>query len=151
MIGRTERKTWCGLSTQMMRRLSAASALVLAGLLAGCGSMNPTEDDIALSGEEVSKLISGNTFNSAWQAERLLIVYYENGVVRGRLGLSGSDSGTWTVEGDVYCHDWVRYFGGTRRCYKWWQRKNDYLLENVDAFRIQNLNGTIQAGRPAGF
>ena len=135
----------------MIRRLSAASAVIIAGLLAGCGGMNPTDDDTALSGEEVTKLISGNTFNSAWQAERLLIVYYENGVVRGRLGLSGSDSGTWTVEDDVYCHNWVRYFGGTRRCYKWWKRPNDYLLENVDAFRIQNLNGTIQAGRPAGF
>jgi len=151
MIGRTKRTTWCGLDTRMIRRLSAASAVIIAGLLAGCGGMNPTDDDTALSGEEVTKLISGNTFNSAWQAERLLIVYYENGVVRGRLGLSGSDSGTWTVEDDVYCHNWVRYFGGTRRCYKWWKRPNDYLLENVDAFRIQNLNGTIQAGRPAGF
>ncbi len=151
MIGTTERASWCGLGTQMIRRLSATSAVILAALLAGCNGMNPTEDDVALSGEEVTKLISGNTFNSAWQANRLMIVYYENGVIRGRLGLTGSDSGTWTVEEDVYCNRWVRYFGGTRRCYKWWRRENDYLLENVDAFRIQNLTGTIEPGKPDGF
>ena len=151
MMEKSERTTWCGLSTQKIRRLSATSAVILAGLLAGCGGMEPTENDIALDGEEVSKLISGNTFNSAWQAERLMIVYFENGVVRGRHGLSGSDSGTWTVEEDVYCHDWVRYFGGTRRCYKWWKRPNDYLLQNVDSFGIQGLTGTISPGKPAGF
>ena len=46
---------------------------------------------------------------------------------------------------------WTRYFGSTRRCYKWWRRDRDYLLQNVDAFRIQNLTGTIEQGKPPGF
>ncbi len=139
------------LGARMIRRVPAISAVIIAGLLAGCGSMNPTEDDIALNGEEVTKLISGNTFRGGWEGRQLTMVYYENGVVRGSHGLTGSDGGTWTVDEDVYCHRWTRIFDSTRRCYKWWRRENDYLLQNVDAFRIPNLNGTIELGKPPGF
>jgi hypothetical protein len=124
---------------------------MIAVLLAGCDTMSPREDDIALSGEEVTKLISGNTFRGGWEGQQLTMVYFQNGVVRGTHGLSGSDSGTWTVEDDVYCHRWVRYFNSTRRCYKWWQRKNDYLLQNVDSFRTPSLSGRIEPGKPPGF
>ena len=151
MIKRTERTIWSVLGRQMIRCVPATSALILAGLLAGCGSMNPTEDDVALNGEELTKLISGNTFRGAWEGQQLTMVYYENGVVRGSQGLTSSDGGTWTVDEDVYCHRWTRLFGSTRRCYKWWKRESDYLLQNVDAFRIQNMTGTIEPGKPPGF
>jgi len=134
-----------------MRHLSMFVAPLLAALLAGCGSMTPGEDDVALSGEEVSTLISGNTFRSAWEGQQLTMVFYENGVVRGTHGLSGSDSGTWSIEDDRYCNRWVRYFDSTRRCYKWWRRANDYLLQNVDSFRTPNLSGRIEPGKPSGF
>jgi hypothetical protein len=42
-------------------------------------------------------------------------------------------------------------FDRTRRCFKWWRRESDYLLENVDAFRIHNLTGAIEPGKPPGF
>lgn len=113
--------------------------------------MNPSEDDVALNGEAVTKLIGGNTFRGGWEGQQLTMVYYENGVVRGSQGLTGSDSGTWTVDGDVYCHRWTRLFGSTRRCYNWWRREKDYLLQNVDAFRIPNMNGIIEPGKPSGF
>ena len=151
MIRKTERTIWSVLGTQMIRRVPVLSAVIVAGLLAGCGSMNPTDDDVALSGEEVTKLISGNTFRGAWEGQQLTMVYYDNGVVRGSHGLTGSDGGTWTVEDDVYCMRWTRLFGSTRRCFKWWRRESDYLLQNVDSFRIQNLTGTIEQGKPPGF
>ena len=44
---------------------------------------------------------------------------------------------------------WVQYFGGVRRCYKWYPTANGYLLQNVDAFRIRNLTGTIEQGKKA--
>ncbi len=113
--------------------------------------MNPTEDDVALNGEELTKLISGNTFRGAWEGQQLTMVYYENGVVGGSQGLTSSDRGTWTVDEDVYCHRWTRLFGSTRRCFKWWRRESDYLLQNVDSFRINNLTGTIEPGKPPGF
>ena len=151
MTRRTERTIWSELGTQIVRRVPAISAVIIASLLVGCGSMNPSEDDIALNGEEVTKLISGNTFRGGWEGQQLTMVFYENGVVRGSQGLTGSDGGTWTVEDDVYCMRWVRLFGSTRRCFKWWRRKSDYLLQNVDSFRIQNLTGTIEQGKPPGF
>ena len=113
--------------------------------------MNPTEDDVALNGEEVTKLISGNTFRGAWEGQQLTMVYYVNGVVRGSHGLTGADGGTWTVDGDTYCMRWTRLFGSTRRCFKWWRRESDYLLQNVDSFRIRNVTGTIEQGKPPGF
>jgi hypothetical protein len=104
-----------------------------------------------MTGEEVTQLISGNTFRGALRADALLMVFYENGVIAGRLGLTGSDRGTWRVEGDVYCHHWARYFGGVRRCYKWWRRPGDFLLVNVDSFRGLNLTGSVTSGKPPGF
>ena len=129
----------------------AVMGVALVGLLSGCGSMTPSENDVSLGGEEVTKLIEGNTFRGVWRRERLLMVFYEDGVVRGTMGLSGADNGTWTVEGDTYCHRWSLYFGGQRRCFKWWRRGNDYLLESVDAFRIPNVTGAVEPGKPDGF
>ena len=138
-------------SSRPVARACLASLLLFAGLLVGCESMNPGDDDIALSGEEIITLISGNTFRGAWEGQQLTMVFYENGVIRGTHGLTGSDRGTWTVEDDIYCHQWTNYFGSTRRCYRWWRRESDYLLQNVDAFRINNLAGTIEQGKPPGF
>jgi hypothetical protein len=134
-----------------MRCMWTTLVLILAGLLAGCESMSPQEGDVALSGEEVTKLITGNHFRGPFEGQMLTMVYFENGVARGTWGLSGSDRGTWTVEDDIYCHQWVRYFSSTRRCYKWWRRTNDYLLENVDSFSRRNINGRVQPGIPSGF
>lgn len=125
--------------------------VVLAGLLAACESMNPSDDDVMLNGEEITKLITGNTFRGAWEGQQLTMVFFDNGVIRGSHGLTGSDSGTWEMDGDTFCMRWTRYFGSTRRCFKWWRRDRDYLLQNVDAFRIQNLTGTIEQGKPPGF
>ena len=141
----------CMSEARLTRRIAVAAALILAGLLAGCGSMSPTDDDTMLSGEEVTKLITGNTFRGAWEGQQLTMVFYENSVIRGTHGLTGSDGGTWMMDGDVYCHRWVRYFDATRRCYKWWRRENDYLLQNVDSFRTPNLTGRIEQGKPPGF
>ena len=142
-------------SKRVNRLLTGASLMLLVlGLAGGCDTldpMRPTGDDTALTGEEVTKLINGNTFRGSLKANPLLMVFYKNGVLRGRLGHTGSDRGTWTVEGDVYCHHWVRYFSGIRRCYKWWRRSNDYLLENVDTNRARNLTGRIEPGKPPGF
>ena len=151
MIRRTERTIWSVLDTQIIRRISAASIVLVVGVLAGCDTMRPTDDDVALNGEEVTKLISGNTFRGAWEGQQLTMVFYENGAAGGSQGLTSSDRGTWTVDEDIYCHRWTRLFGSTRRCFKWWRRESDYLLQNVDSFRINNLTGTIEQGIPPGF
>ena len=135
----------------IIRTLALVTTISLAGLLAACGSMNPGDDDVMLNGEELTKLISGNTFRGAWEGRQLTMVFYQNGVIRGTHGLTGSDGGTWEIDGDVFCMRWTRYFDSTRRCYKWWRREKDYLLQNVDAFRIPNMSGTIEQGKPPGF
>jgi hypothetical protein len=63
----------------------------------------------------------------------------------------GSDSGTWNIDGDNYCNQWVSYFSGDRRCYQWIPQGDGYLLKNVDTFKTQNIQGRIEKGMPKGY
>lgn len=136
--------------TITLRVLRAGIVVSLALAFVGCASP-VSDDDTKLTGKEVRELITGNTFRGAFEAQQLTMVFYADGVIRGSHGLTGSDRGTWWIEGDNYCHRWSRYFGGVRRCYQWWRRSNDYLLLNVDAFRAPNIPGRIEPGKPPGF
>jgi hypothetical protein len=105
----------------------------------------------ALTGDQIRSLITGNTLQGSFLAKRLVMVFYADGVVRGSIGLSGSDSGTWEIEGDTYCNEWVTYFEGVPRCYRWIPQGDGYLLDNVDAFKIQPIKGRIVEGKPKGY
>jgi len=132
-------------------RIGRNRALALAGaLLLGAGSLDTAARE-ALTGDQIRGLITGNTLDGSYLAKRLVMVFYADGVVRGSMGLSGSDSGTWEIEGDTYCNDWVTYFGGVRRCYRWIPEGDAYLLDNVDAYKIQPIKGRIVAGKPKGY
>ena len=74
MNGITERTTWSMLGMQVRRRMPVTSAVILAVLLAGCGSMNPSEDDTALTGDEITKLITGITFRGGWEGQQLMVM-----------------------------------------------------------------------------
>lgn len=105
----------------------------------------------ALSGDQIRTLITGNTLQGSFLANRLVMVFYADGVVRGRVGLTGSDDGTWKIEGDKYCNEWVTYFEGVPRCYQWIPQGDGYLLDSVDAFKIQPIKGRIVEGKPKGY
>ena len=126
-----------------------ASALAIALLLATFSHSGMAEE--ALSGDQIRTLITGNTLEGSFLAKRLQMVFYPDGVVRGRLGLTGSDSGTWEIDGDKYCNEWVTYFEGVPRCYQWIRQADGYLLDNVDTFKIQPIKGRIVEGKPAGY
>ena len=105
----------------------------------------------ALSGDEVRALITGNTLQGSFMAHPLTMVFYADGVVRGSVGMSGSDSGTWEIEGDHYCNEWVTYFSGVRRCYQWISEGDGYVLKNVDTYRARDMQGRIEKGKPKGY
>jgi len=107
--------------------------------------------DETLTGEQLRTLISGNTLQGNFSAKRLTMVYYADGVVRGSMGLAGSDSGTWKIDGDSYCHEWVLYFSGDRRCYQWVAQSKGYLLKNVDKFKTRDIQGRLEEGKPKGY
>ena len=107
--------------------------------------------DEALTGDQIRTLITGNTLQGSFVTKRLTMVFYVDGVVRGAIGLQGSDSGTWEIEGDNYCNEWVTYFRGVRRCYQWIPEGEGFLLKNVDAFKVRNLQGRIEKGMPKGY
>jgi len=126
-------------------RCYAATAMLL-GLLS-----TPGLAEEALSGDAVRTLIVGNTLKGSYTTKPLTIVFYADGLVRGSIGLTGSDSGTWQIEGDRYCHEWFTYFSGVRRCYQWIPEGDGYLLKNVDEFRARNIQGRIEKGMPKGY
>ena len=105
----------------------------------------------ALSGDEVRALITGNTLQGNFMANPLTMVFYADGVVRGSIGMTGSDSGTWEMEGDNYCNEWVTYFSGVRRCYQWVSDGDGYVLKNVDKYRARDIQGRIEKGKPKGY
>ena len=128
---------------------TSASAIAAAMLL-GIFSHQAIAQE-ALTGDQIRSLISGNTLEGAFRARRLVMVFYADGQVRGSLGLTGSDSGTWEIDGDTYCNEWFTYFGGVRRCYQWVPNVDGYLLNNVDAFKIHPIEGRIVEGKPKGY
>ena len=130
----------------------AASVLLMAAaLLSSACASQPAISEDALSGDEIRSLITGNTLEGSFLSDRLVMVFYSNGVVRGAMGLSGSDSGTWEIDGDSYCNEWVTYFGGDHRCYQWHRQGDGFVLENVDSFKTQPIRGRIVTGKPKGY
>ncbi len=79
------------------------------------------------------------------------MAFFGDGVIRGQLGHSGSDDGKWLMEDDNYCHDWVTYFNGEKRYYRWYRNGETYVLKNVDAFRTTDIIGKIKPGIPKGY
>lgn len=133
----------------MSRIPSPGLAVALAMFLGGFSQQSQAQE--ALSGDQVRALITGNTLQGSFMANPLTMVFYEDGVVRGSIGMTGSDSGTWEIEGDNYCNEWVTYFSGVRRCYQWVHQGDGYLLKNVDNFRVRNIQGRIEKGKPKGY
>ena len=130
----------------MVRAALAACLLSLAAASAHANQAGP------LTGDQIRELITGNTLKGAFMARQLTMVFYQDGVIRGALVLTGSDDGRWWIKDDLYCHHWVTYFGGEDRCYRWVpDGKGGYVLENADAFRTRNIVGRIVEGKPPGY
>ena len=134
------------------------SVCLVAGLLVvlgGCaGSARNKPEGPPLTGVEIKNLIVGNTVKGAVGAESFTFYYQAPVSVSGVIGVQGdNDSGTWKIEGDnTYCHEWDVFFDGVQRCYKWYKTDRGYVLENVDAFRVQPLVVYgIEQGNPLGF
>jgi hypothetical protein len=133
----------------MPRIPSSGLAVALAIFLGVLSRQSQAQE--ALSGDQVRALITGNTLQGSFMANPLTMVFYADGVVRGSIGMTGSDDGTWEIEDDNYCNQWVTYFSGVRRCYQWVRQGDGYLLKNVDSFRVRNIQGRIEKGKPKGY
>ena len=125
-------------------------AIAIAMLLGSVSHQTLAQE--ALTGDQIRSLITGNTLQGNFMTNPLTMVFYPNGEVYGAIGLTGSDSGTWAIEGDNYCHEWFTYFNAVRRCYRWIPQGGDaYLLKNVDAFTVRPIQGRIEKGKPKGY
>ena len=121
----------------------------LAVVLGTLGHPSMAED--ALTGDQVRELITGNTLHGSFRTEPLTMVFYKDGTLRGSIGLTGSDSGTWEIDGEKYCNEWFTYFNGTRHCYRWVRNGDGYVLKNVDSFKGLPIQGRLKKGKPPGY
>jgi len=133
----------------MLRIPSFGPTVALAMLLGIFSQQSPAEE--TLSGDQVRALIVGNTLQGSFMANPLTMVFYPDGTVYGSIGMTGSDSGTWEIEDDTYCNEWVTYFSGVRRCYQWVSDGDGYVLKNVDKYRARDIQGRIEKGKPKGY
>lgn len=135
--------------TETMRNFLGVLLIIL---ISSCASMEIKIVEPAISGDEIKKLIVGNTLQGPMGRELYDWYYQADGQVTGVVG-TDDDSGTWQIkDSNVYCHKWDQYFDGVQRCYQWYkeqEREGRYLLKNVDADRIGNIEvWKIRPGNP---
>lgn len=133
-----------------VRRFTVVFSVLL--LLSGCASQPPRGP--ALTGEEVHALLAGNTLEGNFAASPFRFFFEPGGTVRGTMGIGlnapGPDSGTWSVEGDLYCQRWTVLFNGDRRCYRVHPSGEQFFFDNADAFRTFGFTARMIPGRPQG-
>ena len=116
--------------------------LGLAALVSGCASLGgPKIVGPAFTGDEIKKLIVGNTLQGPAGTEMYDWYYQGDGAITGVVGPSNDDSGTWSVKGNKFCQEWDQYFDGVRHCYEFYklERSGQYIMMNVDADRSGNI------------
>ena len=125
------------------------TAVVIASLLQPMALVQAQQ----LSGDEIKKLITGNTVKGPIGARPYSFYYKPTGEAGGVIGGGGADSGTWKIkQGSVYCHMWTDYFDGVERCYEWHKDGKRYVMKNVDADRSRDIPvWNIEKGNPLGF
>ena len=104
-----------------------------------------------LSETEFRQQIVGNTFEGGYRARHFRFWVGANGLIRGQLGLSGSDDGAWRFEGGRFCYQWHHYFHGVERCFRVFLSGDSLVLVNADSFRIFNVYGRLIPGKPASY
>ena len=125
-------------SPRRLRRIAAIAAVVWLGAAAPASGAAGGEP---LSGERIRELIVGNTLIGPYYGRPYDFSYAPGGEIYASTG-TGTDSGRWRIrDGNVYCHEWTTLFGGTERCYRWYEEAGGrYRLENVDAYRRYDLH-----------
>ena len=119
--------------------IEAAKSLLsisLAALLIGCAGLGDKTVGPPLTGDEIKKLISGNTVQGPMGREMYDWYYQSDGAVTGVIGAADNDSGTWKIKDEnVYCHTWDQYFDGVEECYLWFkqERSGRYLMRSVES------------------
>ena len=115
----------------------------LAALMSGCASLGgPKIVGPAFTGDEIKKLIVGNTLQGPAGTQMYDWYYQGDGAITGVVGPSNDDSGTWIIKDkNVYCHTWDQYFDGVQHCYEFYklERSGQYIMKNVDADRSGNI------------
>ncbi|HEY5700841.1 MAG TPA: hypothetical protein VIT83_02020 [Gammaproteobacteria bacterium] len=104
-----------------------------------------------LSETQFREQIVGNYVEGGYRARHYRFWIGENGVIRGQLGLTGSDDGVWRMKDDLFCYEWAHYFQGVERCYYWYRSGDRVVLRNADNFKILDVHGRLLRGKPDGY
>ena len=127
----------------VVNSLKAMLTTSLAALVAACSMLGtPKTVGPALTGEQIEKLVTGNTIQGPLGPAVYDWYYANDGKVSGDVGYADKDSGRWRIKGaNTYCHHWLKFFDGAERCYQWYKldRSGQYLMKNVDGEHHEDI------------
>jgi hypothetical protein len=102
-----------------------------------------------LSGEEIRRVLTGNTLVGYDGAGPYWMYYPSGGTIWGQASNGDVDVGRWSVEGNLYCRAWRRWRGQAERC---WNFATDGFNRLIWMEPSGNPSGesTLQAGNTIG-
>ena len=123
----------------MQQRSSTLALAAAAALLIAAPVNVPAES--TLTGDQIRKLITGNTVTGNVGARPIEFSYTPKGEVYGTIGVN-TDDGSWRIgNGNQYCHEWSEFFDGSEHCYQWRDLGGGrYRMVNVDADRDRDID-----------
>lgn len=134
-----------------IRNILGVTALYAGALVASGAVFAGSPRYEFLSEKDFREQIVGNYVEAGYRARHYRFWIGENGVIRGQLGLTGSDDGVWRIQDDLFCYEWAHYFQGVERCYYWYRSGDQVVLRNADNFEILDVYGRLLPGKPEGY
>ena len=117
---------------------------LLALCLAAAGGLPASAAEQALTGAEISTLLSGNSVHGTWGSTEYLSYFAADGVTLYRTE-RGVDRGQWRVKGDQYCSTWAQ---SGESCYRLARDGNQLIWLTDEGKRYPS---SLISGKAAGF
>ncbi len=115
--------------------LLMAPAVAATGFAASAGTHTPAALESTFSGAEARLKRIPPTEQYGGRGSDMVIRFFPDGKLSGTfvdIGYELSDTGRWSVEDDKLCTRWLRWDGGTKRCYTVFGIRGRYAASGPD-------------------
>src|SRR5262249_41123120 len=104
--------------TGMKVRLAVFTLITTLTACGGHSAKDNTATPLTLRGDDVQRVLTGNTLVGYDDAGPFWMYYPSLGTIWGQASNGDVDVGRWRVNGDYYCRTWRRWRGGEEQCWR---------------------------------